>query len=85
MPNSYKTSSFRSANVVQGDFQIETSTDGLRRAYSRNAKLSLGDGRYDVVRIWRLVRRDNLKSKWYAVTRQTGRAEAEAFLATGEK
>lgn len=69
--------------MVDGDFTIQTSADGLRRTYARNAKCSLGGGRFDVVRVWRLAQRDHLKAKWHSVERQTGPKAAETFLATG--
>ena len=80
MSNTYKTPSWRGSNAVRGDFTIETSADGLRRAYARNVKGEDGPGRHKVVRVWRLVKRDDLKSKWRAFRSQTDQKTAEAFL-----
>lgn len=68
----------RGPNQIAAYPEIETSKDGLRRVYSRNVKRSLGMGRFDGVRVYRLAERRN--NKWETVNSQTGPEEAKAFL-----
>jgi len=59
----YKVASLRSASCVSqlGALRRLESADGSRWAHSRNRKLSLGNGRYDIVESWVLKHRVNGK------------------------
>lgn len=80
MANSYKTPSMRGPNLISqvGAGKRMVSQDGLRWAFSRNAKRSMPDKRFDSVEVWTLKERVNGK----AVTVDTGISEegAMAFL-----
>lgn len=73
-----KVPTSRAPNAVQAYPAIHTSTDGLRRVYSRNAKRSTGNHRYDVVRVYRLASRVN--GKWETVKSGTDLETATHFL-----
>lgn len=71
----------RGANMIEAHAESESSKDGLRRISGRNVKRSLGDHRFDSVRVFTLKRRIN--NKWVVV--DTGRDEkaAREFLEGG--
>ena len=82
MANTYKTPSLRGANAVNANSETVTSSDGLRRVTYRNAKRSLGDGRYDIVRVARLKRK--VAGKWTVVAGGVAEAIGQNFLETGK-
>lgn len=78
MTLAYKVSSPRGANNIHADARTEESTDGLRRVSGRNVKRSLGDGRYDSVRVFTLKKKQD--GKWVVVARGCGLSEAYDFF-----
>ena len=74
--NCYKTHSIRSANAVAAHTKTyQHPTNPLLRAVVRNAKRSLGDGRYDVVRVFYV--KSKIGNRWVFKTSGTGKAHAE--------
>ena len=74
--NCYKTHSIRSANVVGAHMKTyQHPTNPLLRAVARNAKLSLGDGRYDVARVFYV--KAKIGNRWVFQTPGTNKANAE--------
>ena len=78
MSLAYKVSSPRGPNNINADARTEESTDGLRRISGRNVKRSLGDGRYDSVRVFTLKKKQD--SKWVVVNTGLGESDASTFL-----
>lgn len=68
----------RTASAVDPQHEILKSTDDTRRAYGRNVKKSIGDHRFDIVRVWTLKERRN--GKWEIVSSNVGRETADKFL-----
>ena len=74
--NCYKTHSIRSANVVEAYTKTyQHPTNPLLRAVARNAKLSLGDGRFNAVRVFYV--KAKIGNRWVFQTPGTGKAFAE--------
>lgn len=79
MANAYKTTHMRGPNAIRADFETVTSDDGQRRVTFRNAKRSLGGGRYDAVRVAQLKRR--VDGRWQIVRSGVSEDAGRAFLA----
>lgn len=79
MAISYKVATNRAKSSVSqdGSSRIE-SVDGSRWAYSRNRKMSLGGGRYDVVQSW--VVRTNASGKAITVNSDATEKTAREFV-----
>lgn len=79
MAISYKVTTGRAPSSVSqvGTSRIE-SADGSRWAYSRNRKMSLGGGRFDVVQSW--VIRTNSSGKAVTVHSDASEQAAREFV-----
>jgi len=74
--NCYKTPTRRSANVLNADTVVYAHpTNPLRRVVARNAKQSLGDGRYAIVRVFAV--RAKQGTRWVSETPGTSKERAE--------
>jgi len=74
--NCYTTHSLRSANVVEAYAKTyQHPTNPFLRAVARNAKQSLGDGRYCAVRVFYV--KAKIGNRWVFQTTGTSKANAE--------
>ena len=77
--NCYKTHSIRSANVVEANRKVYLHpTNPLRRVMAMNAKRSLGDHRYDIVRVFYV--RTKLVNRWQNETVGLSKVAAEEIF-----
>ena len=68
----------RAASAVAYHPSRTVSHDGTRAALGRNAKRSLGDGRYDIVRIWTL--KERVDGRWVTLRSGVGTERAAEFI-----
>ena len=74
--NCYKTHSIRSANLIEANIKVyHHPTNPLLRVTARNAKLSLGFGRYTSVRVFYV--RSKIGNRWVPQTPGTSKTNAE--------